>query len=1623
MNLRRNSNIKASANWIGSNQDFSSNSHFRDLKDVLDQGLGVVKEFWEYPTTDWVSSVFAADIDGDGDIEVLAGSRDKTAYILSKRGGLKWKFANSQEWTGAICGVDTSYSTQKTRVIVGSRDNKVYAFDEVGRPLWTYTAGHVIRQVLVQDINNDGRPEIIVGSEDRRIYALSAETGGCLWNYETNGWIRTVFAADIDGDGEVEVLAGSGDKHLYVIDNNGYLKWKHNTSSKIHTISAIDLDEDGIIEILIGSDAKDLTVITPDRKLKWKFKPENRILSTFVIKAFDGRENLIVAGSEDKHIYFLDHTGNLLWKHYFGYRVFSIYVTDLNRDGLLEVIVGSEKNCISVLQIELVRQLRNEIVQIYERLDSPNPLVLPLSPQQHNLLRTSMNEHLTPVDQGPITKDVVTALHNEEYLTALSLLVQIKEKRIELLWYVDTGHVRTICLARSRSTKKLDIIAGTDSGELYAYNSYGTRLWQHQIGDRIWMVQAGDIELDGQTEIIVGAADGRVHVIRDGKQIKASKMDDWVRSLFLMNPENGEGSNIVVGSESGKIHIVDSNFHVLTETINIAKSIRALYAIDLNKDGIIEIVAGVDDNYVYCYTKGGALLWRYRTQDRIRGLSVKDIDNDGDLEILIGSEDRNVYVLDKLGNLKWRYLTAHRILDIDATDIDDDGKIEVLAGGADGCVYVFSCDGDLLWQYKVADRVRGVRAGNVFQNGNIEIVVGSEDQRIYLLAVVDGQIIHAKIEDCWKLLRKAKSEDDLLSELLKHPDAYVRGFALTKLVSEAHFSVEGLTLLQNITNDSNSYTQIVLARTIDAIYGKYPDQTRRLLDKLSAHPNQEVRLAFVERLPSIVETDADVGFEYLDRFTRDSNKWIRRTVVRNLHKLVESAYSEKVFRLLQSTSIDKEEWVRQESGRVLAHYFDIYTQNLISGVRTIFNRGIDLNIMILISSRATKPVVQNFFNSLVNLSSNLNETSALSLVAEAVKALELCNVYGISYAADILEIYKELFKLHQMRTLEEIALYKYRLAVESPTTASGFEDTIKVLQQLEKVPGIVKTYLKREGLGDRLASLLEATTFIERTYSQLGQKYFWSDIGALRSPERQIFELLLVKWRTIVTEELTRLRGKAELRPELKTKSVHLEEKVAIWLEVHNIGRSPADDLNVTLLPSSEFEILGNSLFKADLVPSQRSVRVEFTISPSTSSPQLFFRLIYDDADARDKELLFGDRLELHRAARPFVHIKNPYIAGTPIHSSQMFYGRTRDLEILSTNLGSAPENMIFVLYGQRRSGKSSLLYQLSNTSILEPHITVYLDMQRISYALTTGSFLYHIALAIYRSLVKNRIVIDEPDKVVFEKDLTLSLDFFLDKVEKILDNKRLIVMIDEFEIIESKVTEHVIAPEIFHYLRSLMQHRRQVSFLLTGVHSIDQLTADYWSVFFNIAHHHRLARLEPNDAITLITEPVKGVLEYDPYALEKIRDLTADQPYLIQLLCHSLVMHCNDYQKNYVTINDVNIVLHEVMETGKVHFRWVWERTTKEEQLLLSIIAQEGRDNEEGSLSLTDIQSIYQQFDLSYVVDSVRQALKNLINKDIVESIAHGTRFKIPVGLIRMWLREEKYLRRVLLEANQLAL
>src|SRR6185503_18123730 len=96
----------------------------------------------------------------------------------------------------------------------------------------------------------------------------------------------------------------------------------------------------------------------------------------------------------------------------------------------------------------------------------------------------------------------------------------------------------------------------------------------------------------------------------------------------------------------------------------------------------------------------------------------------------------------------------------------------------------------------------------------------------------------------------------------------------------------------------------------------------------------------------------------------------------------------------------------------------------------------------------------------------------------------------------------------------------------------------------------------------------------------------------------------------------------------------------------------------------------------------------------------------------------------LPKELRSYVPIEpNPYLVGNPIRTEKMFYGREDDFRYVRTKLEAVSQGVVIVFCGERRAGKSSILYQLSNGRLGERFIPVFIDLQEMVIATDSEFF------------------------------------------------------------------------------------------------------------------------------------------------------------------------------------------------------------------------------------------------------------------------------------------------------------
>ncbi|MEZ4594504.1 MAG: AAA family ATPase, partial [Chloroflexota bacterium] len=516
--------------------------------------------------------------------------------------------------------------------------------------------------------------------------------------------------------------------------------------------------------------------------------------------------------------------------------------------------------------------------------------------------------------------------------------------------------------------------------------------------------------------------------------------------------------------------------------------------------------------------------------------------------------------------------------------------------------------------------------------------------------------------------------------------------------------------------------------------------------------------------------------------------------------------------------------------------------------------------------------------------------------------------------------------------------------------------------------------------------------------------------------EKTLVAAIVRRWAGLVTAASEELRGQANLVVQLKTKRIVSSEQAEVTLVLANNGRSPAENVIALLNDDAGYRVQ-SAPQHIPLLPSGRSRTVTFQLEPLvTDRFRLGVTVSYDDRHRRNQQIAFGDMVSLLQPTRDFKPILNPYLPGTPLRSnSPLFYGQERLFNFIADNAGTWSQRNVLILIGQRRTGKTSMLLRLGQ-HLPEDLLPIYIDCQSLGVSPGMGALFHDLAWLISDALSLRDIEISVPPPDVWQVDPTGEFQRrFIPAVKALLPpSTTLLLVFDEFEAFESLVEDGILPPTFFSFMRHLMQHSEGLSFIFVGTRRLEEMSADYWSVLFNIALYERITYLSEDAAIRLITEPVAPDLIYDDLAIDKILRVTAGHPYFVQLVCYTLVQRANSERTGYVTISDVNAALDEMLSLGEVHFAYLWQRSSYAERVVLTAVAHMSSDD--ATLYPEDIVEFLEPFGVQLPPAEITAALHRLVEREILRDLNDGanTLYELKIGLVGLWATKHKSLSRL---------
>ncbi|WP_299521693.1 T9SS type A sorting domain-containing protein [Winogradskyella sp.] len=640
--------------------------------------------------TSFPSSVYAADLDGDGYMDVLSSSRfdDKIAWYKNING-------------------EGSFSSQI--VITTDADNAT--------------------SVFASDVDGDGDMDVLSASYSDDKIAWYENTDG-LGNFGNQQIISnpvgggafgaangptSVFASDIDGDGDMDVLSTS-----YVDDK---IAWYENVNglgnfgtqqiiasglSGVRRIYTSDIDNDGDMDINV-----DFYITNPlTGRITWfenidgqgNFGPRQDIsvgetTSNTADIDGDGDKDIVSGSRVDNNVVWFENIngqGNMGPKQIITELTdgtTSVYSADIDNDGDMDVVSASEND---------------DKIAWYENMDGAGNF----GSQQIISSLANGAVFISTIDldnDGDI--DVLSASYNDDKIAWYENIDGLGDFSEEKIIVSSVDGASSIFVSDIDGDGDADILSASINDDKIAWfentNGQGNFNVMKTItnnADGAVSVFASDIDGDGDMDALSGSAEDRKIAWYEnidgqgdfGPQQVISINVDRVTSIYAVDIDNDGDMDIVSTSSNNDKVAWYENMDAQgdfspQQIISIqANSANSVFAVDIDNDSDMDLLVGIYDTIVWFENIDGQ--GNFGSQQVISQLAsglttvyAADIDNDDDMDVFSTSEGNNRISwyenIDGQGNFgAQQYKFGSDARSVFASDIDGDGYNDMIAG-------------------------------------------------------------------------------------------------------------------------------------------------------------------------------------------------------------------------------------------------------------------------------------------------------------------------------------------------------------------------------------------------------------------------------------------------------------------------------------------------------------------------------------------------------------------------------------------------------------------------------------------------------------------------------------------------------------------------------------------------------------------------------------------------------------------------------------------------------------------------------------------------------------------------------------------------------------------------------
>ena len=304
-------------------------------------------------------------------------------------------------------------------------------------------------------------------------------------------------------------------------------------------------------------------------------------------------------------------------------------------------------------------------------------------------------------------------------------------------------------------------------------------------------------------------------------------------------------------------------------------------------------------------------------------------------------------------------------------------------------------------------------------------------------------------------------------------------------------------------------------------------------------------------------------------------------------------------------------------------------------------------------------------------------------------------------------------------------------------------------------------------------------------------------------------------------------------------------------------------------------------------------------------------------------------------AIRAMTRGYNPYVSGEPIRKDDMFFARHDLLQRIVDTL----HNNSIMIHGERRIGKTTLLYQLRNR--LEDvddadywFLPIYIDLEGTPQEKFFHFLIDEISQSAVQLVGDNAVAMQELDKLLFydvldeeytDREFSRDMRRIINTLQEYGGDQypskrlRVILLLDEMDVISRY--DHLTQQQLRRIF--MREFAANLGAIVAGIqisHEWDRIESPWYNLFNEI-------EIEPfthEQAIELLVEPVRDVYSYNSDALDFIVEQSMGRPFRLQQYALESVTHMLAQKRRKVKLRDAQLAHQNIQNSGVQEYQHI---------------------------------------------------------------------------------------------------